>query len=60
MWATFAAMMIITATSYAVNNPVKEMMYIPTSKDAKFKAKGLVDMIGGRGGKWLAQILVVH
>lgn len=51
LWATFAAMMIITATSYAVNNPVKEMMYIPTSKDAKFKAKGLVDMIGGRGGK---------
>lgn len=51
VWATFAAMMLITATSYAVNNPVKEMMYIPTSKDAKFKAKGLVDMVGGRAGK---------
>lgn len=50
-WATFVAMMIVTAVSYAVNNPVKEMMYIPTSKDAKFKAKGLVDMVGGRAGK---------
>ncbi|MFT6765238.1 MAG: AAA family ATP:ADP antiporter [Alteromonas naphthalenivorans] len=50
-WATFGAMMIVTAVSYAVNNPVKEMMYIPTSKDAKFKAKGLVDMVGGRAGK---------
>jgi ATP:ADP antiporter, AAA family len=50
-WATFVAMMIVTAISYAVNNPVKEMMYIPTSKDAKFKAKGLVDMVGGRAGK---------
>ena len=51
LWATFGAMMIITAVSYAVNNPVKEMMYIPTSKDAKFKAKGLIDMVGGRAGK---------
>lgn len=51
LWATFIVMMIVTATSYAVNNPVKEMMYIPTSKDAKFKAKGIVDMIGGRSAK---------
>jgi AAA family ATP:ADP antiporter len=51
LWATFTAMMIITATSYAVNNPTKEMMYIPTSKDAKFKTKGVTDMIGGRAGK---------
>lgn len=51
LWATFTTMMIITATSYAVNNPTKEMMYIPTSKDAKFKTKGVVDMIGGRCGK---------
>lgn len=51
LWATFGVMMLVTAVSYAVNNPVKEMMYIPTSKDAKFKAKGLVDMVGGRAGK---------
>lgn len=51
LWATFTAMMVITATSYAVNNPTKEMMYIPTSKDAKFKTKGVIDMIGGRCGK---------
>ena len=37
--------------SYAVNNPAKEMMYIPTSKDAKFKAKGWIDMFGGRSAK---------
>jgi len=51
LWVTFAVMMLVTAASYAVNNPTKEMMYIPTSKDAKFKAKGLVDMVGGRGAK---------
>lgn len=51
LWATFGVMLIVKAASYAVNNPVKEMMYIPTSKDAKFKAKGIIDMIGGRTAK---------
>ncbi|MGB8366964.1 MAG: Npt1/Npt2 family nucleotide transporter, partial [Candidatus Babeliales bacterium] len=36
---------------YAVNNPVKEMMYIPTSKDVKFKSKGFIDIFGGRMSK---------
>ncbi len=51
LWATFGVMMFVTAISYAVNNPTKEMMYIPTSKDAKFKAKSIIDMIGGRSSK---------
>lgn len=50
-WATFGVMMIVKGVSYAVNNPVKDMMYIPTSKDAKFKAKGIIDMLGGRSAK---------
>ncbi|MBP9764852.1 hypothetical protein KBD08_00765 [Candidatus Babeliales bacterium] len=51
VWATFGVMMIVKGASYAVNNPVKEMMYIPTSKDAKFKTKGIIDMLGGRSAK---------
>ena len=51
LWATFGVMITVAATSYAVNNPIKEMMYIPTSKDAKFKAKGIVDMAGSRFSK---------
>jgi AAA family ATP:ADP antiporter len=51
LWALFATMMIIKGMSYAFNNPVKEMMYIPTSKDAKFKSKSWVDMFGGRFAK---------
>ena len=51
LWATFATMLVIKGMSYAFNNPVKEMMYIPTSKDAKFKSKGWVDMFGGRFAK---------
>lgn len=51
LWATFGVMLIVKAASYAVNNPVKEMMYIPTSKDAKFKTKSIIDMFGSRSAK---------
>lgn len=51
LWATFGVMLIVKAASYAVNNPVKEMMYIPTSKNAKFKTKSIIDMFGSRSAK---------
>jgi AAA family ATP:ADP antiporter len=51
LWATFAVMLIVKSMSYAVNSPVKEMMYIPTSKDAKFKTKSFIDMFGSRSAK---------
>ena len=51
LWASFTAMIIIKGVGYAVNNPTKEMMYIPTSKDAKFKSKGWIDTFGSRFAK---------
>lgn len=48
VWATFGVFMVVKSISYALNNPLKEMMYIPTSKDAKFKSKSWIDMFGGR------------
>ncbi len=51
MWGTFLVMITIKAASYAINNPVKEMMYIPTSKNAKFKTKSIIDMFGSRATK---------
>lgn len=51
LMATFGVMILAKGLSYAVNNPAKEMMYIPTSKDAKFKSKGWVDMFGTRTAK---------
>ncbi len=44
-------MMVAKGLGYAVNNPVKEMMYIPTSKDVKFKTKGFTDVFGSRVAK---------
>jgi AAA family ATP:ADP antiporter len=51
LWVIFGVMITVTAASYAVNNPIKEMMYIPTSNNAKFKVKGITDTVGSRGGK---------
>ncbi len=51
LWTVFAAMIAVKGLSYALNNPSKEMMYIPTSKDVKFKAKSWIDMFGSRSAK---------
>lgn len=51
LWALFSVMLVVKAVSYALNSPVKEMMYIPTSKDAKFKTKSIIDMFGSRFAK---------
>jgi AAA family ATP:ADP antiporter len=44
-------MIIAKGLGYAINNPTKEIMYIPTSKDVKFKSKGWIDMFGSRSAK---------
>ncbi len=36
---------------YALYDPCKEIMYIPTSRDVKFKAKGWIDMFGYRASR---------
>ncbi len=53
LWFFFAAMVALKGMSYAFNNPCKELMYIPTSKDIKFKAKSWMDGFGGRSAKAL-------
>ncbi len=51
LWLTFGVMIVAKGLSYALNNPSKEMMYIPTSKDVKYKAKSWIDMFGNRAAK---------
>eukprot|EP01108_Squamamoeba_japonica_P003431 TRINITY_DN2795_c0_g1_i1.p1 TRINITY_DN2795_c0_g1~~TRINITY_DN2795_c0_g1_i1.p1 ORF type:complete len:205 (-),score=58.08 TRINITY_DN2795_c0_g1_i1:4-618(-) len=47
----FGVMVLTKGLSYALNNPAKEMMYIPTSKAVKYKAKSWIDLFGGRAAK---------
>lgn len=48
MWVFFGAVVLIKGLNYALNNPSKEVLYIPTSKDVKFKTKGWIDAFGAR------------
>lgn len=48
IWVFFIADIIFKGLSYTLNNPVKEIMYIPTSSTVKFKAKSWIDMVGSR------------
>lgn len=53
MWAFFVSEVIFRGLNYTLNNPSKEVMYIPTSMDIKFKAKSWIDMFGSRSVKGL-------
>ncbi|MEN9406598.1 MAG: translocase [Bacillota bacterium] len=44
---------IFKALAYAVNYPCKEIMWITTSDEIKFKCKGIVDSFGARTNKLL-------
>lgn len=39
------------ALNYALNQPAKEQLYIPTSRDAKYKSKAFMEMFGSRSSK---------
>jgi len=51
MWILLGSTVAIKGLNYALNKPTSEVMYIPTSKDVKFKAKGWIDMFGNRSTK---------
>ena len=47
----FYVMLIAKALNYALYQPAKEILYIPTSKNIKYKAKAWIDMFGLRFAK---------
>mmetsp|Transcript_7570 Transcript_7570/g.10873 ORF Transcript_7570/g.10873 Transcript_7570/m.10873 type:complete len:664 (-) Transcript_7570:74-2065(-) len=57
LYVVFAAMMILKATSYALNNPTKEMLYQPTSSAVRYKAKSWIDIFGARGSKAMGSLV---
>jgi AAA family ATP:ADP antiporter len=42
----FIVMVFLRAIQYGFNHPVREMLYIPTVKDIKFKSKAWIDSFG--------------
>lgn len=47
----FWIMVTAKAINYALNQPTLKQLYIPTSKDTKYKAQAWIEMFGGRGSK---------
>lgn len=47
----FWVQVVSKGINYALGQPSKEQLYIPTSKEAKYKSKGWIEMFGSRGSK---------
>lgn len=47
----FIAIVLLRAFNYGFNHPVREVLYIPTTKDIKFKSKAWTDAFGTRIAK---------
>lgn len=47
----FIIMVVLRALHYGFNAPVREILYIPTSKDIKFKSKAWIESFGRTGSK---------
>ncbi|MEN9406197.1 MAG: translocase [Bacillota bacterium] len=48
---TATALALLKGVGYSLNNPVKEILWLPTSKNIKFKSKGWIDAFGARMAK---------
>ena len=53
----FWVMVLAKAINYALNQPTLKQLYIPTTKDTKYKAQAWIEMFGSRGSKGVASIL---
>jgi AAA family ATP:ADP antiporter len=49
--AIFVVMLIVKALGYTLNRPASEMLYIPTSRNIKYKSKAWIEMFGTRFSK---------
>ena len=51
LWILFILVSVLKALTYSLNDPVKELLYQPTSEPIKFKAKAWIDVFGARLAK---------
>lgn len=51
LWVLFFIVSALKASTYSLNEPIKELLYQPTSDPIKFKAKAWIDVFGSRLSK---------
>ena len=49
--AALVIMVLSKAVNYALNKPVLKQLYIPTTKETKYKAQAWIEMFGSSGSK---------
>lgn len=57
LWVAFSVMVMCKSINYSLNQPAKEQLYIPTSRNTKYKAKAWIDMFGIRLSKGTASAI---
>jgi ATP/ADP translocase len=57
LWFIAGVMVIAKGINYVLNQPAKEMLYIPTTKAVKYKAKAWTDMFGLRSAKMAGSLV---
>jgi AAA family ATP:ADP antiporter len=57
LWVLFVVVSLIKALIFSFHDPVKELLYIPTSETIKFKAKAWIDVFGARSAKALGSFI---
>ncbi len=51
LYFLFVSLSVCKALTYSVHDPAEEVLYMPTSDDAKFRAKFWIDVVGQRIAK---------
>jgi hypothetical protein len=57
LWVLFFFVSLLKAVDYSLYDPVKELLYMPTSEPVKFKAKAWIDVLGARIAKGLGSLI---
>lgn len=57
MWVLFVLVSILKAMIFSLQDPVHELLYIPTSEAIKFKVKAWIDVFGSRLAKALGSTM---
>ena len=50
-YVLFFLMVAVKAISYAINSPVMKQLYVPTTKDVKYKSQAWIETFGSRSAK---------
>jgi ATP/ADP translocase len=57
LWVTQISIICMNTFGYGLNGPSREMLYVQTARDMKYKAKSWSDMYGNSGMKSFASII---